>query len=355
MEKRSIKSLTLEDLEEYFRTIGEKPYRAKQILMWLYEKNVDSFEAMTNVSRELRARLDGAFAVNALSLEERLVSRIDGSEKYLFKTSDGHYIESVLIRSDDSGDGRVTVCISSQVGCAMGCRFCETARLGFIRNLETGEILDQLCQVRRISGRRNNNVVFMGMGEPFMNYDNVIRAAEIMNYSFGFHVSVRKITISTSGVRAGIERFIDEERPYNLAISLNDTEADKRERIMPVERSNPFEEISRMLNEKFPASRNRLTVVYVMRGDNISPEDAKRLKKMFRYNRIKLNLIPLNEGGHGFEPPSEDQVRRFIRELEIMNVPITVRKSFGRDISGACGQLSGKRYTAGGCQGGDLS
>ena len=355
MEKRFIKSCTLEDLEEYFRSVGEKSYRARQILMWLYEKNADTFEAMTNVSRELRARLDEDFAANALSMEERLVSQIDGSEKYLFKTRDGHFIESVLIRSDDSGDGRITVCLSSQAGCAMGCRFCETARLGFIRNLEAGEILDQLCQVRRISGLRNNNVVFMGMGEPFMNYDNVMRAAEIMNYSFGFHVSVRKITISTSGVRAGIERFIDEERPYNLAISLNNTEPDKRERIMPVERSNPFEDISRMLNEKFPASRNRLTVVYVMRGDNIAPEDAKRLKKMFRYNRIKLNLIPLNEGGHGFVPPSEDQVRRFIHELEIMNVPVTVRKSFGRDISGACGQLSGKRYAAGGCQGGDLS
>ena len=197
---------------------------------------------------------------------------------------------------------------------------------------------------RRISGQRNNNIVFMGMGEPFMNYDNVLRAAEIMNYSFGFHISVRKITISTSGVRAGIERFIDEQRPYNLAISLNDTLPEKREQIMPVERSNPFAEISELLNRKFPASRNRLTVVYVMRKDNISREDAKRLKKMFRYDRIRLNLIPLNEGTHGFEPPSEEEVARFIKELEIMNVPITVRKSFGRDISGACGQLSGKRY-----------
>jgi len=176
-----------------------------------------------------------------------------------------------------------------------------------------------------------------------------------MNYSFGFHVSVRKITISTSGVIAGIERFIDEERPYNLAISLNDTEPGKRERIMPVERSNPFSAISRMLNEKFPASRNRLTVVYVMRADNISTEDARRLKKMFRYNRIKLNLIPLNVGGQGCEPPAEAEVERFVRDLEIMNVPVTVRKSFGRDISGACGQLSGKRYAASsGCDRGEL-
>jgi 23S rRNA (adenine2503-C2)-methyltransferase len=356
MEKKFIKSYALEDLEEFFRSIGEKQYRAKQLMVWLYEKNVDSFEMMTNISKELRQRLDEAFSVNVLSLEERLVSGVDGSEKYLFKTHDGNFIESVLIRNEGTEEGRITVCISSQVGCAMGCTFCETAKLGFIRNLETAEIIDQLCHVRRISGQRNNNIVFMGMGEPFMNYDNVLRAAEIMNYSFGFHVSVRKITISTSGVRAGIERFIDEERPYNLAISLNDTDPVKRERIMPVERSNPFEDISRMLNEKFPASRNRLTVVYVMREDNISTEDAKRLKKMFRYNRIKLNLIPLNEGGRGCSPPTEAAVERFIRELEIMNVPITVRKSFGRDISGACGQLSGKRYAAAcGCEIGDIS
>jgi len=355
MDKKFIKSLGLEDLEEYFISIGEKRYRARQIMIWLYEKNVDSFDAMTNVSKELRGTLEEKFTINALSLEERLVSAVDGSEKYLFRTRDGNFIESVLIRNEGAEDGRITVCLSSQVGCAMGCRFCETAKLGFIRNLEAGEILDQLCHVRRISGQRNNNVVFMGMGEPFMNYDNVIRAAQIMNYSFGFHVSARKITISTSGVIAGIERFIDEERPYNLAISLNDTEPGKRERIMPVERSNPFSAISRMLNEKFPASRNRLTVVYVMRADNISTEDARRLKKMFRYNRIKLNLIPLNVGGQGCEPPAEAEVERFVRDLEIMNVPVTVRKSFGRDISGACGQLSGKRYAASsGCDRGEL-
>jgi 23S rRNA (adenine2503-C2)-methyltransferase len=344
MEKRFIKSLTIEELEEYFSSIGEKKYRAKQLMNWLYEKNVDSFQEMTNFSKELRGHLEEAFAVRALEFVERLVSRIDGTEKYLFRTRDGAYIESVLIKSESSDDGRLTVCLSSQAGCAMGCRFCETAKLGFIRSLEAAEILDQLCHMRGISGQRNNNVVFMGMGEPFMNYDNVLRSAEIMNYSFGFHISVRKITISTSGVSAGIERFIDERRPYNLAISLNDTEPEKRRMNMPVERNNPIADISAMLEKKFPASRNRLTVVYVMRQDNISSDDARRLKKMFRYNRIKLNLIPLNKGSHEYGSPSEEQVNRFVRELEIMNVPITVRKSFGSDIFGACGQLSGKKY-----------
>jgi 23S rRNA (adenine2503-C2)-methyltransferase len=356
MEKTLIKNLSLDELEAYFSSTGERTFRARQIMNWLYEKNVASFDEMTNVSRELRARLDDEFSVNALELVERQVSAVDATEKYLFTTRDGHFIESVLIKNEGTEEGRLTTCISSQVGCAMGCRFCETAKLGFIRNLEAAEIVDQLCQVRRISGQRNNNVVFMGMGEPFMNYDNVMRAAEIMNYSFGFHISVRKITISTAGVREGIERFIDERRPYNLAISLNDSLPEKRERIMPVERRSPFAGIAEMLNRKFPASRNRLTVVYVMRKDNISREDAKRLKTMFRYGRIKLNLIPLNHGSHEFEVPSAEEIERFVRELEIMNIPINVRKSFGRDISGACGQLSGKRYAeAAGCDILDIS
>ena len=346
MEKKFIKNCTLEELGGYFNSLGEKEYRGRQLLNWLYEKNIESFGPMTNFSRELRDRLDGDSTVNALEFIERLVSAADGTEKYLFKTRDGHYIETVLIRNEGSDDGRLTVCISSQAGCGMGCAFCETSRLGFIRNLETAEMLDQLCHVRRISGQRNNNVVFMGMGEPFMNYDNVLRAADIMNYTFGFHISVRKITISTSGVAEAIERFIDEERPYNLALSLNDTLPERRERLMPIERKYPFASIIEMLDRKFPASRNRLTIAYVMRSDNVSTDDARRLKRMFKYNRVKLNLIYLNEGAHGYQPPSEAEVARFVKELEIMNVPITVRKSFGRDILGACGQLSGKKYAA---------
>lgn len=348
MEKKFIKNYTIEELGRYFTSLGGKEYRGRQLMNWLYERNIDSFAPMTNFSLELRGRLDEEFTVNALELADRKVSAADGTEKYLFKTRDGHYIETVLIRNEGSDDGRLTVCISSQAGCGMGCRICETARLGFIRNLETAEILDQLCHVRRITGQRNNNVVFMGMGEPFMNYDNVLRAADIMNYTFGFHISVRKITISTSGIHDAIERFIDEERPYNLALSLNDTLPEQREKFMPIERKYPFTSIIEMLDRKFPASRNRLTIAYVMRGDNISMDDARRLKKMFRYNRIKLNLISLNEGSHGFVPPSEADVARFVKELEIMNVPKTVRKSFGKDIDGACGQLSGRKYASSG-------
>jgi len=344
MGKYIVKNYSLAEMEEYFASLGEKEYRGKQLFNWLYERNVESFHEMTNFSKELRRKLDEAYTVSPLVCVDREISSVDGTEKYLFKTMDDHYIESVLIKSEGSDDGRLTVCISSQVGCAMNCSFCHTGMLGFTRNLETGEILDQLNQVRRISGLKNNNIVFMGMGEPFLNYDNVLKAADIMNYSFGFHISVRKITISTCGIRDGIERFIDEERPYNLALSLNDTLPEKRRENMPIEKKYPFQDIAAMLERKFPASRNRLTIEYVMRRDNISKDDARRLKKMFRSSRVKLNLIPLNSGEHGIDVPGQDEINAFIGELEIMNVPVSVRKSAGSDISGACGQLSGKRY-----------
>jgi 23S rRNA (adenine2503-C2)-methyltransferase len=344
MSKAFIKNLTIDDAGELFHSLGEKSYRARQLFIWLYEKNVDSFREMTNFSKELRNVLDERYELSALELEDRLVSALDGTEKYLFRTRDGHFIESVLIRRDGTDEGRLTVCVSSQVGCPMGCGFCQTARIGFRRNLVPAEILDQLCHVRRLSGLRNNNVVFMGMGEPFLNYENVLAAADIMNYSYGFHLSVRKITISTCGILPAIERFIDEKRPYNLAISLNDADPAKRARYMPVEKKYPIETVAAMLEKKFPVSRNRLTLEYIMRKDNISSEDAGRLKKMFRQGWIKLNLIPLNRGDHGMELPSEAEIERFLKELEIMNVPVSIRKSSGKDIDGACGQLSGRRY-----------
>ncbi len=343
--KKNIKDYNLEEIGEYFISIGDKEYRARQLFNWLYERNVSSFDDMTNFSKELRRKLDEEFVINPLTKEEKEVSSVDGTEKYLFRTHDNHYVEAVLIKNEGDEEGRLTICISSQIGCAMGCTFCETAKLGFVRDLSTGEIIDQICHIRRETGLKNNNIVFMGMGEPFMNYDNVMKAADIINYSFGFHISVRKITISTCGIMPVIERFIDEQRPYNLAISLNDTVSEKRRQTMPVENKYPFAEIASMLQRKFPVSRNRLTIEYVMRKDNISHEDAVRLKKMFRYGRIKLNLIPLSAGSHTHSVPSQNEINSFIKELEIMNVPISIRKSLGGDISGACGQLSGRKYS----------
>ncbi len=342
--KKNIKDFDYKEIVALFDELGLKEYRARQLFSWIYEKNISSFQEMTNFTKELRKTLEDEYNLFSIELDDRLISQVDGTEKYLFKTFDGHYIESVLIKNDGTDEGRLTICISSQIGCLMGCTFCETAKIGFIRNLSPAEILDQISLVRRISGLKNNNIVFMGMGEPFNNYDSVLKAADIMNYSFGFHISVRKITISTCGLLPAIERYIDEKRPYNLALSLNDTESEKRLMNMPVEKKYPFKKIAELLNNKFPVSRNRLTVEYIMRKDNISTDDAKRLKKMFRYSRIKLNLIPLNPGKHVMAIPASDEIDKFIHELEIMNIPVSIRKSMGQDISGACGQLSGKKY-----------
>ena len=337
-----IKNLSLPEVELLFTDLGEKPYRAKQLFSWLYGKNIESFSEMTNFSKDLRRTLEDKYCASALSLEEKQISKIDDTEKYLFRTHDGNYIESVLIKNDLNEKERITLCVSSQVGCAMGCMFCQSAKMGFKRNLETAEILEQVNQARRISGLINNNIVFMGMGEPFLNYDNVLKAADIMNYSFGFHISVRKITISTCGITDALERYINEKRLYNLAVSVNDTDPEKRKKNMPVEKKYPVAGVIDLFERKFPVSRNRLTIAYVMRKDNISVEDAKRLKKLFRNARIKLNLIALNPGIHGLDMPSEQEINTFIKNLEIINVPVSVRKSFGSDIDGACGQLSGK-------------
>jgi 23S rRNA (adenine2503-C2)-methyltransferase len=344
MRKKCIKDLSLQEIEDYFAAHNEKQYRAGQLCNWLYERNVASFTEMTNFSKLLRAQLADTFELSALSLEDRQISKVDGTEKYLFRTHDNHYIEAVLIKREKHDDGKLTICLSTQVGCAMGCVFCQTAKIGFIRNLETGEIIDQVCHIRRISGLKNNNIVFMGMGEPFMNYEKMIKAAHIMNYSFGFHLSVRKITISTCGVLPMIERYIDEKQPFNLAISVNDTDPVKRGQHMPVEKKYPLNRIAEMLEKKFPVSRNRLTLEYVMRKDNISRKNALHLKKMFRFSRIKLNAIKLNPGKHSIDIPTDKEIDEFIEALQVMNVPITIRKSLGQDIDGACGQLSGRKY-----------
>jgi len=342
--KKFIKDLSIDDTLELFELLGDKSYRAKQLFSWIYGKSVNSFDEMTNFSKDLRSYLNENYNFDSLELEERRISKIDGTEKFLFKTYDGEFIESVLLRNHGSDEGRLTICISSQVGCAMGCTFCETGKIGFIRNLSVGEIIDQICQVRKITGLINNNIVFMGMGEPFNNYESVIKASYIINYSYGIHISARKITISTSGLLNIIERYFDEKHPFNLAISMNDTLSEKRMLTMPVEKKYPFQKIADLIRKRKYHNRNRITIEYVMRKDNVSLDDAHRIKKMFNSPNIKINLIPLNPGENEHDKPEQETMKKFIDELSMMNVPLSIRKSLGSDISGACGQLSGKKY-----------
>ncbi len=342
--KRIIKNFTLQEMEAYFVSKGHEKYRARQLYTWMYGKNCDSFDAVTTYTKSLRLQLAEEYILSPLQLEERVVSPADKSEKYLFRTHDNHFIESVLLKNDYHDEGRLTICISSQIGCQMGCTFCQTAKIGFVRNLETGEILDQINQVRRISGLENTNIVFMGMGEPFMNYDNVIKAAQIMNYTFGFHISVRKITISTCGILPRIKQFIDEGHLFNLAFSLNDTDPGLRMKSMPVERKYPYEQILALFKKSMPKAHSYLTIEYVMRDDNISEKNARRLKQLFHKSKVKINVIPLHTVENS-DCPSPEKIQKFISMLEKLDIPVMARKSLAYDINGACGQLSGRRYS----------
>ncbi len=342
--KKIIKDFSLNEAQQYFIENGGKKFRALQLFSWLYIKNCASFEEMSDFSKDMRAELDARFIFSPLKIEDKITSLRDGSVKYLFRTIDDNFIESVLLKNTGESSERITICVSSQIGCAMGCSFCSTASLGIVRNLSCGEILDQICQIRQDSGLRNSNVVFMGMGEPFNNYDEVLKSAELMNLDTALNISVRKITISTCGILPSIERYIKENRPFKLALSLNDTDHEKRLKNMPVENKYPIKKLAEYLSKNFPKGRNRLTLEYVMRQDNISSEDAANIKKMFRNVPIKLNLIPLNPGAGVNNIPSEREINDFVDNLQIMNIPISIRKSLGQDISGACGQLSGRKY-----------
>ncbi len=341
MEKKHFKNLTLAMTENLFLQNGIAPERARQIFTWIYERNVQTFGEISIFPKKIMKKIESEYTLNSLEFENAQKSS-DGTLKILLRTRDNLLIESVLITNDKSDRTRFTACISSQAGCAMGCSFCCTAKNGFKRNLETAEMLDQISHLRRVSNIKNNNVVFMGMGEPMNNYENVMNAAEIMNYTFGFHISNYRITISTCGIIPGIQKFIAEQRPYNLAISLNDSDFKKRSVNMPVEKKFPFNDILEVLRNEMPVTKNRVLFEYVMREDNISLDDAARLKSMVFSSRILLNCILLNSGDHDFETPSETNVNLFLHALDELGITYTIRDSYGSDIDAACGQLAGK-------------
>ncbi len=343
MEKICIKNLSIDQAVDFFRSIGEKDIRAQHLLSWLYVRNISSFYEITLFSKKIRGELSNRFTLTTLEPVDSRTSSDGSAQKFLFRTHDGNFIESVLLVSGSGNGARKTICVSTQAGCAMGCSFCATARDGFARNLDSAEILDQVCRIRSITGLVNSNVVFMGMGEPYNNYDNCLKAAEIMNYSYGLNLSARKITISTCGILPGIKRFIAENRPFNLAISVNDTDPLLRAKNMPVEKAYPIKEIAEYIRTVKPANHGgKITLEYVMRKDNISRHNAERLHALFGGTNIKINLIPLNAVGPGCEVPRPDEIEEFIRACISRKLPINIRQSLGGDIDGACGQLSGK-------------
>jgi 23S rRNA (adenine2503-C2)-methyltransferase len=338
MNKINLKVLSKQELESFIKESGMPMFRAKQILHWIYERYAGSIHEISELSKDLRENLSENAYISSLELLDRQVSK-DGTEKFLFGLEDGETIESVLIPDED----RLTLCISSQVGCAMDCRFCLTGKLGLKRNLEAHEIVDQIISVSRIiKPGQLTNVVLMGMGEPLSNFDNVVDA--LWRITEFMKISPRRITLSTSGIVPKILELPKKAPMVNLAISLNATTDAVRDYIMPINKTYPLEQLLDACR-KFPLPpRRRITFEYVMLKDiNDSHEDAKRLIHLLKGIQSKVNLMPFNPfAGSEFERPDDTRVLEFQNILIKGNVTALIRKSKGQDILAACGQLKAK-------------
>lgn len=342
--KQNIKNVSMQELKNWLQEKGIAQYRSTQIFKWLYLRLVSDFSEMTDLSKDFRTALDNEFFIESLKERERAESS-DGTKKYLFELADGHYIESVLIPEKD----RSTLCISTQVGCAQGCKFCMTAKGGFIRNLSQSEITGQIIEVRRDiikSGAEDGldlkNIVFMGMGEPLANLKNVAGALEIItNGDCGLKFSHRRVTVSTCGLVPKFRELAATTRA-NLAVSLNATENATRDELMPINRSWPIEALMDACR-KYPLDpRQKITFEYILiKGVNDSMADARRLSKILHGVKAKINLIPFNEHqGSDFKTPDEGRIHEFLQFLLDKGYTAIIRKSKGRDIAAACGQLS---------------
>lgn len=332
-----IKSLTLPELEEALAGLGSERFRALQVYKWLWQRGVRSFEEMTNVSKAVRQSLSERFYIPFL--ESVAVQRsTDGTAKFLWRTEDGHQIESVLIPDED----RLTLCVSTQVGCAMACSFCLTGDLGLKRHLRPAEIANQPLQVAATlpEGTRITNVVMMGMGEPLHNYDNLVAALRTYLADDGLNFSHRKITVSTVGLVPAMKRLAD-DLPVNIAVSLNASTEEQRRQVMPITRRYSMQELLDACRELPLPGQKRITFEYVMMaGFNDALEDAARLVKLMRGLKAKVNLIPYNENpDRDIRRPSEERVKAFQHHLVTRGVQCSVRTTRGKDISAACGQL----------------
>ena len=340
MEKKILTGLTVKELEDFFQDIGEKPFRGRQLFNWLYVRKAASFEEMTSLSKSLREKLVHSAQISCLHMADRKESPASGAIKYLFELADGHKIESVFIPEND----RRTLCISSQVGCALNCRFCATARLGFKRNLTPAEIVEQVAAVSRDTGQDLTNVVFMGMGEPFMNYDNVIKAAYLINHMDGLAISSRHIVISTAGVVDRLLQYTDEKHKFKLAISLNSPFEEQRCKIMPITKKWDLDVLLKAVKRYVQKSKLRPTFEYVLlAGINDTHKEAREIIRLMKNIPCKINVIPYNESIDAFKRPDTESVERFAQWIrDELKAPVSVRWSKGDDIDAACGQLAAK-------------
>ncbi|HEX4630604.1 MAG TPA: 23S rRNA (adenine(2503)-C(2))-methyltransferase RlmN [Chthoniobacterales bacterium] len=342
--KRPIHSLLLDEIEIYLAALNERPYRAKQIVDWLYEKRVDSFEQMSDLPHGLRERLANEFRFAQLETVRVLGSK-DTTRKFLFRLGDGNLIESVLIPASPALYGersdRRTICVSTQVGCAYGCKFCASGLDGFSRNLDASEIVQQLLAVEKTSGERIDNVVFMGMGEPLANFANVVRAIRIINAPWGLEIGARHITISTSGLAPQIKKLADEPLQSRLAISLHGATDEVRNRIMPVNRKFNLTTLLAACDYYASKKKQRIYFEYILIADvNDSEEQAHLLASHARRIGARINLIPYNTvEGLEWSRPSREKQERFLAIVRSHDVVATLRREKGHDIEAACGQL----------------
>lgn len=336
----NIYNYSLEQLTNYFASINQKPFRAKQVFSWLYQKEASSFDEMSNLSKELREQLKEHFTFDILKIVEKQESK-DGTIKYLFEMLDGSLIETVLMIHDYGK----SLCVTSQVGCNMKCSFCASGLLRKQRDLTPGEIVAQVMKVQLDTKQRISHVVVMGTGEPFDNYDNVMEFVRIINHPNGLAIGARHITISTCGLIPGIQRYSDEGIQTNLAISLHAPNDEIRNQLMPINRRYPLDDLRHAISDYIDKTNRRVTFEYILLKDvNDSLVDARQLAHYLRGLNAYVNLIPYNSvDEHGYQPSDQETIEKFKSELLRLHINVTLRKEHGRDIDGACGQLRAKR------------
>lgn len=336
-EKKDIKSMTAEELAAEIANLGEKPFRAAQIYDWMHGKQARSFAEMTNLSKEFRRVLEEHFSYTCLTPVDMQESRIDGTKKFLFGLADGNVVESVWMKYKHGN----SVCISSQVGCRMGCRFCASTLDGLERNLLPSEMLDQIYAITRLTGERVSNVVVMGTGEPFDNYENLLRFLRLLTDEKGLHISQRNITVSTCGLVPYIYRLAEERLQITLALSLHATTDEKRRRLMPIANRYSIDELMRACADYFSKTGRRITFEYsLVGGVNDTDEDAAELSALAGPLHCHVNLIPVNPiKERDFVQSEAERIIAFKNKLEKNRINVTIRREMGRDIDGACGQL----------------
>lgn len=335
----SIYNKSFNDLEEYFVSINEKKFKASQVYEWLYKKRVTSFDDMSNLKKEVIEKLKEDFCIDELTIKK--TEKDVEVNKYLFELKDGNLIEAVLMMHDYGK----SLCISSQVGCNMGCKFCESGRLKKVRNLEASEMVLQVLQIEKEINDRISHIVIMGIGEPFDNYDNIVKFIEIVNHAKGLQIGSRHITVSTCGLVPKIQEFASLPYQVNLAISLHAPTNEKRNLIMPINKAYPIEVLIDAIKKYIAKTNRRVTFEYIMlKGVNDTKEDAINLCELLKGMNCYVNLIPYNETNNiEFKRSKKDTILEFYDIIKKRNIGVTIRREFGSKISAACGQLRSKK------------